>query len=1782
MHMQLESGRSGKFRNFFQNRGKKFWVPIFILAVAGLGFGVYSAVRAITGSGAATTISIANNYRGYTYDSNAIYYGVNESSDWKPWSTRWYNVNGNDAMCLQASRNTPTGSGTAHINTTDVKRIMLATVPSYSTASVNAGGPNYYALFNSSYNWSSKTSAITNLMTRDTNIVYGSTDSRANVNSSGEEIVKYTDYYYGCTHFYSTSCNKSLAASQVDSRDAIFALGHMAASGIYGSDYYALNSSDISVVQGVISDVNAWFDANYPNAVDEYESYTTWVDATHQTVGWLEYKGPTTYQVRIRKVSSASTSTGLSGAAFRVCEIGSNDSDVNCQGPFSTNSSGYTQYITVGSNLIRWYETTYPSGYTCQSPLATQGTYGYCYGAESISSGDTVVVENTPVPTAYIKIKKVNTENSGVSYAGLTVVGTVFSVKSGGTEVATITIGSDGTGTTNVSLPVGTYTISEKTATTGYQTNSATLTVVLTPGNTATNPATVDMTTNSTACSSGSSPCWFKNEPIKGKVSFSKAGYELGTNNQASSRNLAGISFTAVNKADSSITYTIGPTASDGSVTSPSMVYGNYTATEIRSTANAAYDLLSFDFSVTSTSTSSLGTKTDNIPDNPNLSTVARNSDPAANPQNELEISASAGVTDRITCSGLVAGAQYKLVGELWNGTSDQVKLSPTNNTPVTATVTFTADASGGCTTIPSSDMVFPTFDTSPYIDKTLSIKQYLYKNNGTANDWVRIFIHNPNLTDANQQVKVKNIEVVTTANSERTINDKQLAAGKVKIKDTYEIVGLTHGQTFTLEGTVKDGSGNTVATATDTIVMSLATGAKYTGIMTFEFDSTPYVGQTLYVHQVLKSSSGVTLASHTGTADNGETVTVLMPELITNAASVADGSKELYVGTVDVKDTVTYRGLAPGSTYTIKGELWKLKADGTKDVKVADATDSFTASSEDDTTTGRTLTFTNIDVITRCATDNKLVLPCKFVVFEYIYYGSNNTYFQKHEDVTDTQQIVSVKDPTLESDAYESQNYVFGASTNTKKFALGSVSPIDEIIYSNLVIGQTYNVKSELVYEDGQPVKDKSGNDIVVRESFSATSTNKIVVDSFSKFDSVLDYDYSLGTNQKKYVVFQTLYYGDIELVAHKSLTDTRQTLQIGVPNLHTDARYKTKFGDTSSKFLGVGDVTMIDYVDYEGLVEGEWYMIEGYIWDPETNDIVKINDEYVENSKTFKAGTKGKGTVTLEINLNTISLQGRKFVVYERLYRSPREGQNDSRLLAEHKEALDEGDQTIAVKLAKIETTATDKADGDSVLAHEDGQTIHDVVAYDGLLMGETYTLYGYLWDKTNNQPLLDADGNRIEAYATFTTAIDKDNGTIEMDFPVDAHNLPGVEIVVYEYLFQGEQETIPMGEDDYPDTDQVITKHADPDSVSQNVRVSMRVGTTAADVYDGDQEVGVGKNVHVIDHLKYEGAKMGQKYKAKGWLVYKTASGDHAAGDKAQGVEVTYTTTCEEPAEDTEGGEDDEASEDESEEQAEPECTTTRTTTHYSIEGETTFTIGDEGYEETTGLVPIEFEFDSRELIGQTLVVYEELYLANDDGTEELVAEHKDLDDTDQTINVATPVIHTTATDRADGDQELLYDADVIILDKVEYSGLVKGTTYTLKGQLVDKATGNRISGGVTEVVWTFTPTSDRGYEELDFAINTSGLTGKELVVFETLYIDETTDEEDQIAEHKDLNDQAQTVRVKVDKPNTGLFTHGVEGAIQTGLFIVVIGGLAIGTGIYIVRRKSRKLHGTISFE
>ena len=132
---------------------------------------------------------------------------------------------------------------------------------------------------------------------------------------------------------------------------------------------------------------------------------------------------------------------------------------------------------------------------------------------------------------------------------------------------------------------------------------------------------------------------------------------------------------------------------------------------------------------------------------------------------------------------------------------------------------------------------------------------------------------------------------------------------------------------------------------------------------------------------------------------------------------------------------------------------------------------------------------------------------------------------------------------------------------------------------------------------------------------------------------------------------------------------------------------------------------------------------------------------------------------------------------------------------------------------------------------------------------------------------------------------------------------------------------------------------------------------------------------------------------------------------------------------------------------------------------------------------------------------------------------VAVHADISDEDQTVHV--PKIGTTANDKTTGMKNTAYGEKTTIIDEVAYENLVPGLEYTIKGELMDKATGKSIG---VKAEKKFTPEKSEGKEIIEFVVDTTKLEGKSLVAFEEIYLNGSL-----VGDHKDINDEGQTVLV-----------------------------------------------------
>ena len=145
---------------------------------------------------------------------------------------------------------------------------------------------------------------------------------------------------------------------------------------------------------------------------------------------------------------------------------------------------------------------------------------------------------------------------------------------------------------------------------------------------------------------------------------------------------------------------------------------------------------------------------------------------------------------------------------------------------------------------------------------------------------------------------------------------------------------------------------------------------------------------------------------------------------------------------------------------------------------------------------------------------------------------------------------------------------------------------------------------------------------------------------------------------------------------------------------------------------------------------------------------------------------------------------------------------------------------------------------------------------------------------------------------------------------------------------------------------------------------------------------------------------------------------------------------------------------------------------------------------------------------------------------------------------------------------------------------YEDLIPGKEYTLKATLMDKATGEPLSVDDEHVTaeLRFTPNSQSGTVDIELgSFDASKLDGHDLVVFEELY-KQTTDENGDttdvlVAEHKDINDENQTVSV-TSSPAGSFF--GKTGGSTTPIVIAIVVLLAAagGCACYSIKHRAKK--------
>ena len=1138
--------------------------------------------------------------------------------------------------------------------------------------------------------------------------------------------------------------------------------------------------------------------------------------------------------------------------------------------------------------------------------------------------------------------------------------------------------------------------------------------------------------------------------------------------------------------------------------------FDTYSVEELRCSANEGYALINTTVTVTrDAKTIDLGTFDDPEPE---IHTTAYD---ASDSDHYVGVG-TVKISDKVEYSHLVAGKTYTVIGELHDAaTGDAVTV---NGQAITAEKTFTAEDSAGSVTL---DYAFDSYDLK---GKTLVVYETLTDAKGAK------LAEHRDKSDVSQQVTVLTPKLSTSAVGDADNSKSVTAEGDVTVTDYVRYTGLTAGQTYTLTGTLMDKStkkafvdadGNPV-TATAEFTAEAESG---TATVTFTFDASGIKTGTKLVAFETVATNGIEIADHKDINDIDQTVTVKAPVIGTTAVDAADGDKTVTgEENVAVRDTVHYNNVTPGKTYKVIGTLYEkvLDKNGKVTKKVFKDKDGTPVTAEANFTAEDS--YGNVDV-TFYFDGSSLKEGTSLVAFESLSYNDNE--IASHADVNDSGQTVIITKPKLSTtatDALDGDKNLIGEDNATI---------VDTVHYMNVTPGKTYKVSGTL-YEkvtdkDGKVTKkqllDADGNPVTAETEF-------VPETAFGDVDVTFTFDASDLKAKDKVVAFESLSLNGKELASHADIEDKSQTVTITKPTLSTTA---VDGLDADKNLIGEGDVTIVDTVKYKNVTPGKTYKVSGTLYEKVTDKDGKVTKKQLLDAdgnpvtaETEFVPEDTYGTVDVTFTFDGSLLKDNTPVVaFESLSYKDKE-------IASHSDIEDE-DQTVTMHTSEIGTTATDKLDGDKTVIADAESTVTDKVEYDHVLTGKAYTMAGILMDAKTGLPVLTGEGAKKyteDDLTKFTSGLMSVLGFQSNTYSIKVKDKDwgnGAAIVKNadgSYTYDASERT--------ENKDGTWTVKTDTQTLTEQ-----EDGTWKLTGLEGSGSATADGGTSFVRNIEetYKADEVEVTDNGIDWSNAKklpTASID-LAKVKAYAEENKDLLSC-----------------------------LVYKTAEFTPEKE-------------SGSIDMDYTFNSNDVIdrlsGETknLVVFEVMFKgsienASDETPVSIVASECDKDNEGQTVKLAPSTIGTTATDKSDGDHELMAGKDAVITDEVKYEGLIPGKEYTLHATLMDKKTGEPLKvadKGVTAEL-KFTPNSESGTVSINLGeFDATSLDGHTLVVFEELTKQSDIDgkaTDVTVAEHKDINDEGQSVTVTSTPAGS---TYGKTGVDMTNIAIA-IGILLIAAG------------------
>lgn len=1113
---------------------------------------------------------------------------------------------------------------------------------------------------------------------------------------------------------------------------------------------------------------------------------------------------------------------------------------------------------------------------------------------------------------------------------------------------------------------------------------------------------------------------------------------------------------------------------------------------------------------------------------------VASTEDSGVSGKNAI-IKDGATIIDAVTCNGLIEGRQYRLVGALYTSTGVAVKLDGTVDTAVNDVISYDADDSVYAIVSENFTADANTYEVEMAYEYDASklpegtevvVCVKLYDAESKAHEMVasHMLSDMDEAAQAMQTVTIQKRTVSSNATNPETDLKNIFFTNKVAIKDVVSYTGLDFDSEYTLAPyLVFYDENNDELGRLDCAAVSFrpeaADGSKEIDFA--DINVLDYPGcKSIIVGQTLKL--GDTVIKDHFTNDGSQTVYVTSAKVSTVASGYEEKSSSIECdGNAIIVDKIAYDGLIEGETYTIKTSIYdKTDSKWYSDVDTDNST--FVA----DGTTGEVAV--NITFDTSALKGHILVLG------EEIYL--DDKLVASHKDINDQKQTVTVETPSIKTIAT-----VDGTAKTVD--AIGNATIIDTVSYSNLTKNSSYKLVGSIY--------DIDADEYVVRNAesvFKAADVNGTQNVTFSGLNVIGRQGHKLVVEEILYLVNGT---NEIEIARHVDRNDADQTVTVKVPSVKTNATN----GNGDKIIPKSSNAVVVDEVTYENLAVGTEYTLTASLVDVAAK---KVLGTYTETFTPVAAD----GTYTMNMTLDTTDLDGKSINVEQRLYIG-------TDLVLTH---IDPSiAQTVSVNVPVIQTYAYNgtqaEPDDSSVKYISCGydSKIVDAVSYAGLEAGKNYILVAEIHDRT----ACEADGSSVKIGSSVTKKFTANatKGDVEVDINIDATQYIGHRIVVTETLYEANGDT----------AGKKLAEHIDLANDDQTVEVQTPVIHTFAHGNNGEKAIDCQRHVIIEDEIWFENFPTTGNYTIITGLYDKTVkkyvdsaikTTNFNAADIEDGKyvvtfsvdtiglvghELVVTQTIKHDltnivvhldTEDT----------DQTVIVKQPELKTVAsdkisgiknlvlssnavivdTVSYTNLVPGNTYVLVAAVYDKSTGSmldvvaedyefvpsaptgkVDIEITLDSTVIPSDTLVVFETLKVGDD-----VIAEHADKNDEDQTVVVDKPGIRTVAADLMTGTHKGVSAQKSVIKDTVFYNGLTPGAEYTLNAELYDAVTGEKISD--VSASHTFKPASENGSTIVTITVDTSKYDNRSVVVFEKLSLNGKL-----IAVHEELTDSDQTV-------------------------------------------------------